>query len=199
MGALSQRIDKRRQILEVARRLFLENGYEGTSMEAIQRAVGGSKATLYAHFPSKERLFEVALEGADAGPLVFELNPGTAPQIVLRKVAEKVLQVCDSAWFVRMQRCVIERAGAAPETAQAFFDNGFGESLRELEGWLRAQHRLGVIHCPQPARSAELFLGMTHGLHAHRALFGLSPLGDSERRSWIRSVVRAFLRLHQKP
>src|SRR5688500_5781981 len=48
---------KRDEILEVARVAFLELGYERTSMAEIATRVGGSKATLYGYFPSKEALF----------------------------------------------------------------------------------------------------------------------------------------------
>src|SRR3974377_767572 len=49
---------KRRQILEGARRVFLQDGFDGASIGDIVRAAGVSKGTLYAYFPSKERLFE---------------------------------------------------------------------------------------------------------------------------------------------
>src|SRR6185312_14690775 len=48
-------------ILEAARALFLEVGYGATSVDAIARAAGVSKATLYGHFPSKEALFEAVV------------------------------------------------------------------------------------------------------------------------------------------
>jgi TetR/AcrR family transcriptional regulator, mexJK operon transcriptional repressor len=45
------------QILVAARAQFLEQGFSDTSMDAIARRAGVSKATLYAYFPSKEALF----------------------------------------------------------------------------------------------------------------------------------------------
>ncbi|GAA4499855.1 TetR/AcrR family transcriptional regulator [Pseudaeromonas paramecii] len=52
---------KRQAILEVAREAFTRQGFETTSMSAIASAVGGSKATLYNHFSSKEALFEAVM------------------------------------------------------------------------------------------------------------------------------------------
>ena len=52
------RADTRRQaILEVAREVFLQEGYAAASMSVIAARVGGSKAPLYSYFPSKEQLF----------------------------------------------------------------------------------------------------------------------------------------------
>src|SRR4051794_1559687 len=48
---------KARQIIGAAGRVFMEQGYGATSMDAVAREAGVSKATLYAHFSSKERLF----------------------------------------------------------------------------------------------------------------------------------------------
>jgi len=55
---------KRKAILETAFRLFREQGFEKTSMSEITAQVGGSKATLYRHFPSKEELFAECLSEA---------------------------------------------------------------------------------------------------------------------------------------
>jgi TetR/AcrR family transcriptional repressor of mexJK operon len=195
---ISQSNPKRQRILDAARELFLAGGYEGTSMDAIQRAVGGSKATLYAHFPSKEALFEAIVDGLGHQPLAMQLQrPGASPSAVLSGVAEKILQVLASPWFTRMQRRMIERAEASSDSVRAFFERGMGRSLRELEAWLHAQHRAGTLRCPKPARSAELFLGMAQGLHAQRSLFGLPGLSTSERAAWVRLVVRSFLELHR--
>ena len=50
--------DKRRQILDGAREVFLASGFDGASMGAIAKAAGVSKGTLYVYFESKESLFE---------------------------------------------------------------------------------------------------------------------------------------------
>ena len=54
---MSKSDSKRQAILENAYRLFRAHGFDGTSMAHITSEVGGSKATLYSHFPSKEELF----------------------------------------------------------------------------------------------------------------------------------------------
>ena len=54
--------DKRREIIAKAWELFKENGFERTTMSEISERVGGSKATLYGYYDSKEQLFAAALE-----------------------------------------------------------------------------------------------------------------------------------------
>jgi TetR/AcrR family transcriptional repressor of mexJK operon len=48
---------KHEQIIEAAQHLFLKDGFQNTSMEAIRLEAQVSKATLYNHFDSKENLF----------------------------------------------------------------------------------------------------------------------------------------------
>lgn len=48
-------------VRESSLRLFLEQGYDGTSMDAIARAAGTTKVTLYSRYSSKEELFSSVL------------------------------------------------------------------------------------------------------------------------------------------
>ena len=54
--------EKRRQIVAVAAQLFMELGYDRTSMSLISERVGGSKATLYGYFRSKEEILQAVLD-----------------------------------------------------------------------------------------------------------------------------------------
>ncbi len=53
---------RRPVVLDAAFELFLEHGYEGTSMDALARAVGVTKPVIYACYPSKDELFKALLE-----------------------------------------------------------------------------------------------------------------------------------------
>lgn len=53
--------EKRREIVRITSQLFQELGYERTSMALISERLGGSKATLYGYFKSKEELLQAVL------------------------------------------------------------------------------------------------------------------------------------------
>jgi AcrR family transcriptional regulator len=57
----------RRQLVEVATRLFAEQGYEDTSTEQMLRETGVSRGSLYHHFDGKERLFEAVVLHVEEG------------------------------------------------------------------------------------------------------------------------------------
>ena len=48
---------RRKAILDIARDIFLSQGYAATSMSQVAARLGGSKGTLYNYFSSKEELF----------------------------------------------------------------------------------------------------------------------------------------------
>jgi AcrR family transcriptional regulator len=54
--------EKRQEIIRIASNLFEELGYERTSMSTIAARLGGSKATLYGYFKSKEDLLRAVLD-----------------------------------------------------------------------------------------------------------------------------------------
>src|SRR5438094_8467146 len=54
--------EKRSDIVRIASEAFDELGYDRCSMAAISERLGGSKATLYGYFPSKEELLRAVLQ-----------------------------------------------------------------------------------------------------------------------------------------
>ncbi len=59
---LAGEVDER--ILEAARRIFLERGFEGASVEEIAEAARSGKPTIYARYPNKKALFAAAYTSA---------------------------------------------------------------------------------------------------------------------------------------
>ena len=54
--------EKRDEIVQIAAELFQKHGYDRCSMAALSERLGGSKATLYGYFPSKEDLLRAVLD-----------------------------------------------------------------------------------------------------------------------------------------
>lgn len=68
--------EKRQEIIRIASELFEELGYERTSMSTIAARLGGSKATLYGYFRSKEEVLRAVLDhdvNEEADRLIHEL------------------------------------------------------------------------------------------------------------------------------
>lgn len=115
--AMKKSDEKRRNIVDTAYRLFREQGFDNTSMSQINAQVGGSKATIYGYFSSKEELFaECMSDMADRymeGVLTELEDVGADPIATLHRFGEKFLQIICSADVVAVQRLMVAEAGRA--------------------------------------------------------------------------------------
>src|SRR5438067_10651894 len=79
IAARDEPVGKAAAVLRAARRAFLASGFGAVSMDAIAREAGVSKATVYAHFGSKEELFGAVVadvaEQRFGAFSAFELDP----------------------------------------------------------------------------------------------------------------------------
>src|SRR2546423_14766675 len=81
---------KRRQILDGARKVFMDLGFDAASMNEIARSAGVSKGTLYVYFADKNRLFEAILENEalEQGKVAFNLDPARDVETTLREYGQ---------------------------------------------------------------------------------------------------------------
>ncbi|WP_449393949.1 TetR/AcrR family transcriptional regulator [Devosia riboflavina] len=90
---LDRATEKRRRILDAARLLFVRDGLRGTTMEALARAAGVAKPTLYGYFSDKDAVFTALLDDlSDALTAAFETGmagPGTVAQRIGMALAGK--------------------------------------------------------------------------------------------------------------
>lgn len=70
--------DRRAEILAAARRLFVENGYEGTSVSRIVGEVGIAQGSFYLHFETKAQLLAQLQRGV-ARDYLEAFQRGTQP------------------------------------------------------------------------------------------------------------------------
>jgi AcrR family transcriptional regulator len=111
---MGNRDAKRQAILDTAYRLFRTQGFDATSVSEITAQVGGSKATIYSHFPSKEELFVecmmAAAEDYIAGAIAQIDLSGTDPGAALRDLGTNILNFGSSSDMVAMRRLMIAEA-----------------------------------------------------------------------------------------
>lgn len=118
---------KREAIVDVATRAFLENGYAATSMSAIADELGGSKATLWAHFSSKEELFAAVVDGqvdTFSADITETLVSQTFSIPALRRAAVRFLECLLRANSIQLYRLVMSEGERFPEINEMFYSRG---------------------------------------------------------------------------
>jgi len=193
---------KRRAILNAATELFAARGYGAVSMDAIARAADVSKATLYAHFESKDRLFATivhvaCLENiipADDLPEDGALDMASLGE-VLRTIGGRILRFFLLDRSLAIHRLVIAESVRFPELGRAFYDNGPVAGRQRLAAWMASQPALDV---PDPEVAAEQFLGLLRSGLYLRATLGLAPAPDAAAiEAVVAAAVGTFLRAYR--
>jgi AcrR family transcriptional regulator len=167
---------KKRQILDGARRVFFEHGFEAASMNDITRAAGVSKGTIYAYFPSKEALFE-ALVNFEREEQVERLLAFDATRHdldhVLHDFAVRLVTSMTHPQSVARLRMVVGVAPRFPEIGRKFFEAGANISRRRLGDFLKAKAEEGLLTVDDPYIAARQFLDLVVADIVRRIIFGL--------------------------
>jgi TetR/AcrR family transcriptional regulator, mexJK operon transcriptional repressor len=194
-------LEKRAAILEAAKNLFPQRGFEGVSMDAIASEAGVSKLTVYSHFKDKETLFSEAVKCRCEQQLphdLFEVRPGKGPiRDALLKIAQGFSQLCTSSEAIDLYRMMSARVQSDPQLAQLFYEAGPRRTLAEFEAFLRQADAAGALAVADPVRAAQHFFAMLKGdMHTRLVVGFCEAIDDDERRAHIESVVDLFVRAH---
>jgi TetR/AcrR family transcriptional regulator, mexJK operon transcriptional repressor len=193
---------KRQLVLDAAASLFMAQGYGAVSMDAIARAAGVSKATLYAYFSSKDQLFATIIgEACRQNIAVSNFLPGgeTDLQAALTTFAVNTLRFLLEERSLAIHRVVISESVRFPELGRAFYDNGPGVFRRVFGDWLAQQTAAGRLFVPDPSQAADQFIGLLRGGLYLRATLGLTPPTEAEVDAAVSSAVAAFVRAYAPP
>ena len=181
----------RRRIREAAERLFLTDGYVGTSMSDIATAADVSRPTVFNVFGSKAALLkevaDVCLAGDDAPldllqrPLGLQITNATDPDELLRVQAKFAGEIMER---VAPILTVITDAASVDRDAQELM--AFQEESRLL-GMGVAVDRLAELGALRKGVSRQ------HAKEALWLLGGLEPWRLAQQRGWTRSQVRAVV------
>lgn len=188
--------EKRQEILTVATEIFLREGYGRASMDQVHARIGGSKRTLYNHFPSKDALFEAIIDDVSNRVLTALQPPLNEDDLsnALLTMGMGYLNVLLSAEGLALYRALISEAPHFPDLARAFFENGPGRASRHLAEFFREQKANGVIDVDDPQIAAEHFLGAVRGDVHLTAALGVRKPSSQLVKATVSQAVETFLR-----
>jgi AcrR family transcriptional regulator len=147
---------KREAIISAATDLFLNRGYDGTSLARIAEGAAVSKSTLFKQFPTKAALFEAIVTeswqrdagGAVARPQAGDLRSG------LTSIGHRY------ADLIGRPRIVIAELPRFPELGRMQFQLGKLPYFTSVQHYLESEHEAGNADVPDAESAANQFLGM---------------------------------------
>jgi AcrR family transcriptional regulator len=190
---------KRRQIMEGARRVFLDDGFDGASMSDVARVAGVSKGTLYVYFASKEQLFEALIrEGhkQQAERLVFPGEPGDVRNL-LREFGRRLIEMMTRPESIAHLRVVIAATRKFPRIGQAFFEAGPRHGVRKLAAQFEKLRASGALDFEDAERAAQHFIDLSKSGVFNAVVFGVmetAPAEDIE--ASVDAAVDVFMRAY---
>lgn len=144
--------ERRQLILDVAAELFMQAGFEKASMAEISSRVGGSKATLYNYFPSKDELFLAVMEHKARRHLEAIFSSLHEPGLLgerLRHFGERYLRIRLSDELVAIHR-MAEHEGSRTEVGRLLFNNGVRRGWGLVANFLRQAMDSGALPACDP-------------------------------------------------
>lgn len=142
----------RQRLIEAARSLFAERGYDGTTTAAIASSAGVAEGTIYRHFKDKKELLFACLE-----PVIseaFERNLAKAENgISLRELVENMVR--ERMRILRenrdIYRILFTQAQYDPEVRRLFFERALGPRAERIAAVIRNFRERGdLARVPNP-------------------------------------------------
>ena len=191
---------KRRQILDGARKVFMDLGFDGASMNEIARAAGVSKGTLYVYFTDKSRLFEAIVEdeALEKAKIAYNLDPRRDVETTLREFGRTYIgSICRPGGGSSI-RTVMAIAERMPDVGRQFYENVLANTINRLADYLRAHVRPGDLVIDDCGLAAAQFLQMCQATLFLPFVFQAEPAPSAERIARVvDSATRLFLQTYR--
>ena len=189
---------KRQQIVDAAREVFLEQGFAGSSMDAIVAHAGVSKQTAYRYFPSKTDLLAAVLAsemeetGFFAGPpprlrTVAELRG------LLVAIARAITNQMMQPRRIALLRLAFGEAFRIPELRDNLREVLPGTFFDRMHALLRLATAQGLIRSDRPEIDARLYIGSVISYVTLGGILRADPLPPPPDAD-LEHLVDAFLR-----
>lgn len=186
--------EKRQAILNAARAVFEEVGYARASMAAISARLGGSKATLYGYFDTKEKLFAAAMtdalsERGDTMLAILDDHDGDVAAVLTRFGRHYLTFVTSPEIQSLIRTSVAENQ--ISDVGREVYELGPRRGWGAVERYVRAQVAKGRLKAPDPTFAAIQFKGLVEAGIVEPLLYGVPPCYEIDQ--VVTAAVEVFL------
>jgi AcrR family transcriptional regulator len=187
---------KRRQILDGARKVFLDLGFDGASMGEIARAAGVSKGTLYVYFADKSRLFEAIVEEEkiEQGKTAFNFDPERDIDTTLPEFGRAYIALLCRPGGGSAIRTVMAIAERMPDVGSRFYQQVIAHTVNRFATYLQARGQAGDLVIDDYELAAWQFMQMCQATLFQAFIFQAKPAPSAEQIAVVvDSATRVFL------
>ena len=188
---------KFKEVLEGARQVFMADGFERASVDAIASVAGVSKATLYSYFPDKRTLFTEVVRSechCQADRAMATIDQTAPAKEILCIAARHMIGFYLSDFGQRMFRICVSEADRFPELGQEFYNSGPLVANQALKTYFDKAIRRGELRMDDRELAAFQFAELCKAYIFNRILFGVqTTFSEAEVDRIINGAVDVFL------
>jgi TetR/AcrR family transcriptional regulator, mexJK operon transcriptional repressor len=193
----ARKAERRRAILDIAERTFMEKGFADTSMSTIAAALGGSKTTLWSYFPSKDDLFAAVLDSkiSDFQTALDEaLIPAGGTAAALSRFGRLFLAKLLSPSSIALHRLIVAESERFPQLGAAFAARGPDRVRNRLTRYMEEEMAAGRLRRNDAQRAARQFIALCQaGCYLDRLWRPVEQIA-SDVEGDVAAAVEGFLR-----
>ncbi len=187
-------------IVDAACELFVELGFQATTLDKVAKRAKISKLSIYRHFENKEVLFSAAISARCqqfSPKMLFEGAEGSAED-QLMAVGSSLLRTLLSPDVRSVEAMVMADKTNQPSLSRLHYEAGPGRVIAQIEALLCQLHAKAVLKVPDPVRSARLFAALFKGsdLLIVARFDEARAQDEQEIESYCRSAVAMFIAAH---
>lgn len=189
--------EKRQQILDAALVLFKEVGFEAASMNELSSRVGGSKATLYGYFQSKEEIFSCVMmvaaeDNLSAMQQALEA-PGQSLEEALLKFGVQYLSFYYGGSVIAARRLAIAQANRG-SIGRVMYERGVLRLRKQLAEFLQVKKDQGELSAASTELAAMQFISLLKAQFDVEALLEIqTEFSQSEIKAATKNAVVLFV------
>lgn len=182
--------EKRQAIIDAAFQVFCEEGFERASMSEIAARAGGSKATLYSYYESKEVMFaDVMMAAAEEAIAGVELLKASLPvSETLVRFGKHHLTTMLKPKLLAVRRLAIHEGGRS-DVGALFYERGPKVGWKMVADFLQQSIDAGKLRSANAAVAAEHLRGLYEAELIEPCLHGVKV--DTSPRNIAKVVQRA--------
>jgi AcrR family transcriptional regulator len=187
-------------IVDAAGKLFVELGFQATTLDKVAQRAKISKLSIYRHFENKEALFSAAIAARChqlAPQALFEGVDGSAED-QLMAVGSSLLRTLLSPDVRSVEAMVMADKTNQMSLSKLHYEAGPAHITAQIEALLRQLDAKAALNVPDPLRSARLFAALFKGsdLLIVARFDEARAEDDNEIESYCRSAVAMFIAAH---
>ena len=198
-------LEKRQRILEVARQLFLQHGYHGSSMDHIAKEAHVTKLTVYNHFQDKANLFSCAIEETCEKLMLgrsFQLQRAEDFVPMLEQICALSMHIINLPEAIKLEHLLLQLAAEQNPLLENFYKASHLKMRAIWEQFFDQAQALGVLQFEQVNEVITLLMSLLFGYRHQEMLLGMNEVPNAKQREQlIQEAMAVFLLKYplQKP